>query len=122
MITDQQVRKLMKLVKNEETLSLAAAKAGMCEQTARKYLKSGKLPSESAAPHVWRTRRDPFEAFSLLMFSSSFTLAAARFTAAPPRIIRMGIIAPCVHPELAFYSRKPSWNSSPFLFSTSHIP
>lgn len=61
MISDQQVRKLMKLVKNEETLSLAAAKAGMCEQTARKYRKSGKLPSESAAPHVWRTRRDPFE-------------------------------------------------------------
>lgn len=61
MITDQQVRKLMKLVKNEETLSLAAAKAGMGEQTARKYLRSGKLPSESAAPHTWRTRRDPFE-------------------------------------------------------------
>lgn len=61
MVTDQQVRKLMKLVKNEKTLSLAAAKAGLGEQTARKYLRSGKLPSESAAPHVWRTRSDPFE-------------------------------------------------------------
>jgi Mu transposase-like protein len=62
MVTDQQVRKLMKLVKNERTLSLAAAKAGMCEQTARKYLRSGKLPSEAAAPHTWRTRTDPFDA------------------------------------------------------------
>ena len=62
MITDQQVRKLMKHVKNEKTLSLAAAKTGMCEQTARKYLRSGKLPSEAAVPHTWRTRTDPFDA------------------------------------------------------------
>ena len=62
MVTDQQVRKLMKHVKNGDTLSLAAAKAGMGEQTARKYLRSGKLPSESAAPHTWRTREDPFGA------------------------------------------------------------
>ncbi len=63
MVTDQQVRKLMKHVKDGDTLSLAAAKAGMCEQTGRKYLRSGKLPSESAAPHTWRTRTDPFEEF-----------------------------------------------------------
>jgi hypothetical protein len=60
MVTDQQVRKLMKLEKTEETLSLAAAKAGMCEKTARKYRRSGKLPSEMAKPHTWRTRADPF--------------------------------------------------------------
>lgn len=60
MVTDRQVRKLMKFVKTEVNLSLAAAKAGMCEQTARKYLRSGKLPSESKAPHTWRTRQDPF--------------------------------------------------------------
>ena len=60
MVTDQQARKLMKLVKTETTLSVAAGKAGMCEQTARKYLRSGKLPSESAKPHDWRTRADPF--------------------------------------------------------------
>ncbi len=62
MVTDQQVRKLMKHVKNGDTLSLAAAKAGMSEQTARKYLRSGKLPSEAAVPHTWRTRNDPFDA------------------------------------------------------------
>jgi hypothetical protein len=60
MVTDQQVRKLMKLVKTEQTLSLAAAKAGMSEKTAHKYRQSGKLPSEMAKPHTWRTRPDPF--------------------------------------------------------------
>ena len=60
MVTDQQVRNLMKLVKTEQSLSLAAAKAGMSEKTARKYRQSGKLPSEMAKPHTWRTRPDPF--------------------------------------------------------------
>ncbi len=60
MTTDQQVRKLMKLVKTEKSLSLAAAKAGMSEKTARRYRRSGKLPSEVAPAHTWRTRADPF--------------------------------------------------------------
>lgn len=51
----------MKLVKTEKSLSCAAAKAGMGEKTARKYLGSGKLPSEVKAPHTWRTREDPFD-------------------------------------------------------------
>ena len=62
MVTDQQVRKLMKFVKTENKLSLAAAKAGMCEQTARRYVGLGKLPSEAKPEHTWRTRKDPFEA------------------------------------------------------------
>ncbi len=62
MVTDEQVRRLMKLSKTEETESLAAAKAGMCEKTARKYRRSGKLPAEMKAPHTWRTRADPFAA------------------------------------------------------------
>ena len=60
MVTNQQVRRLMSLSKTEETLSLAAAKAGMCEKTARKYRRSGKLPSDMKTPHSWRTRTDPF--------------------------------------------------------------
>ena len=60
MVTDQQVRKLMMLLKTEKTLSLAAAKAGMCEKTARKYQRSGKLPSELNKARDWRTREDPF--------------------------------------------------------------
>ena len=40
------MRRLVKLKKNEKTLTMAAAKAGMSRKTARKYLKSGKLPSQ----------------------------------------------------------------------------
>ena len=41
MITDRQLRTLMKLNQQEQTLAQAAAKAEMCENTARKYLRSG---------------------------------------------------------------------------------
>jgi len=61
MTSDQQVRRLMKLIGKEPTLAQAAAKAGMDEKTARKYRDSGKLPSESRRPHDWRTRPDPFD-------------------------------------------------------------
>ena len=60
MVTNQQVRILMKAIKTEKTLELAAAKAGMDQKTARRYVRSGKLPSEMKTPHVWRTRPDPF--------------------------------------------------------------
>jgi hypothetical protein len=63
MTSDQQVRRLMKLIQTEETLARAALKAGMDEKTARKYRDSGKLPSESRPSHSWRTRIDPFEEF-----------------------------------------------------------
>lgn len=62
MVSDEQVRKLMKLVNTERNLSLAAAKAGMSDKTARKYLRSGQLPSEQKQPRTWRTRQDAFEA------------------------------------------------------------
>jgi hypothetical protein len=39
----------------------AALKADMDRKTARKYVTTGKLPSEMAAPRDWRTRPDPFE-------------------------------------------------------------
>jgi len=61
MVTDQQVRRLMKLKKTEKTLASAAAKAGMDEKTARKWLRSGKLPSQRKVERHWRTRVDPFE-------------------------------------------------------------
>lgn len=60
MIHDRQVRRLQMLKKMEKTLGAAAAAAGMDEKTARKYLKVGKLPSQLRAPHLWRTRKDPF--------------------------------------------------------------
>ena len=51
----------MKLRKKEKTLTMAAAKAGMSRNPARKYLKSGKLPSESRSERTWRTRPNPYE-------------------------------------------------------------
>jgi hypothetical protein len=60
MITDQQVRRLRKLMHTEKTKAAAADKAGMDEKTARKYMRTGKLPSEVVKEHTWRTREDPF--------------------------------------------------------------
>lgn len=61
MVTDKQVRRMMKLINEERTLAVAAAKAGMDEKTARKWRDLGKLPSEINPEHDWRTRKDPFE-------------------------------------------------------------
>jgi len=61
MVTDQQVRRLFKLVQTEMNFGIAAAKSGMDEKTARKYRKLGKLPSEMKKDHGWRTREDPFK-------------------------------------------------------------
>lgn len=60
MVTDEQVRILMKNRQNH-TLSQAAAKAGMDEKTARKYIQANQLPSQMSKEHTWRTRPDPFE-------------------------------------------------------------
>ena len=59
MVNDEQVRRLTKLRK-KETLAVAAAKAGMDEKTARKWLRSGRLPSQCIMERHWRTRGDPF--------------------------------------------------------------
>lgn len=40
---------------------LAAARAGVCERTARKYEQAGKLPSQMKKPRAHRTRENPFE-------------------------------------------------------------
>ncbi len=61
MVTDQQVRRLFKLVQREKNFGIAAMKAGMDEKTARKYRRLGKLPSELQTAHTWRSRKDPFE-------------------------------------------------------------
>lgn len=55
----------MKLSKTEESLATAAAKAGMDEKTARKWLRIGRPPSEVKKPRSYRTRPDAFaEAWS----------------------------------------------------------
>lgn len=60
MVTDRQVRLLMELDGKGERPETSAAKAGMDAKTARKYRRLGKLPSQVGAPHLWRTREDPF--------------------------------------------------------------
>jgi hypothetical protein len=60
MVTDSQIRRLKKLSNTESTAEIAAAKAGMDPKTARKYLRSGRLPSELRRDRNWRTREDPF--------------------------------------------------------------
>ena len=60
MVTDQQVRILMRSIGKGRNYSLSACKAGMDEKTGRKYRKLGKLPSEVKVDHTWRTREDPF--------------------------------------------------------------
>ncbi|MCP4200725.1 MAG: IS21 family transposase [bacterium] len=50
----------MKLRQSGQPLSVSAAKAGMDEKTARKYLRHGKLPSQCLPERTWRTREDPF--------------------------------------------------------------
>ena len=53
MVQDAQVLLLRRLVlKKGEPIATAAAKAGMCETTARKYVRLGKLPSETKKPHT----------------------------------------------------------------------
>jgi hypothetical protein len=60
MVTDQQVRKLMKVIAAGEPLTHAALKTGMDPKTARKYRDRGQLPGACRASHPWRTRLDPF--------------------------------------------------------------
>lgn len=60
MVTDRQVRRLMSLIQTEQSLQVAADKAGMDRETARKYREIGKLPSEVRPDHDWRTRADAF--------------------------------------------------------------
>lgn len=63
MVTDQQVRRLLKLMQTETTQAVAAAKSGMDEKTARKYSKAGWLPGELKKERTWQTRSDPFVGF-----------------------------------------------------------
>ena len=60
MVTDAQVRRLMKRIHSGDPLSVAAAKADMDEKTARKYRRAAKLPSQVKVAHTWRNRPDAF--------------------------------------------------------------
>lgn len=51
------MREIVKTGKIEES----GLRCGMSRNTAAKYLRLGKLPSELKRPRTWRTRQDPFE-------------------------------------------------------------
>ncbi|HUU70186.1 MAG TPA: IS21 family transposase, partial [Planctomycetota bacterium] len=61
MVTDQQVRRLMMLLQQGLTQQAAADRTAMAVNTARKYRRSGRLPSQCRPEHTWRTRDDPFD-------------------------------------------------------------
>jgi hypothetical protein len=58
-VTDAQVKEVRLNLNKGASLLMAAMKAGMDRQTARKYRDLGQLPSEAQTPHTWRTRPDP---------------------------------------------------------------
>ncbi|MDX9775792.1 MAG: IS21 family transposase [Petrimonas sp.] len=59
-VTDKQVLLLMKNHEKTGSIETAAAKAGMCRQTASKYLQGAKMPSKAKTQkRLWRTREDP---------------------------------------------------------------
>jgi len=51
----------MEEMSRHRQVGLAAMRSGMHRNTAAKYVREGKLPSEIAAPRTWRTRADPFD-------------------------------------------------------------
>ena len=59
-VTDKQVRKLREEMAKHGVLEIAAMKADMHRNTARKYLNTSKFPSDLKLPREWRTRTDPF--------------------------------------------------------------
>ena len=56
MITNQQVQLLRFSMTKYSNQKIAAAKSGMSERSARKYLKTTALPSELKKERHWRTR------------------------------------------------------------------
>jgi transposase len=61
MTTDAQVRRLMEEMSRHGRVGLSAMRSGVQRNTATKYVKAGKLPSDIAAPRTWRTRSDAFD-------------------------------------------------------------
>ncbi len=60
MVKDKQVRRLFAMKNKCKTLYQLADKAGISTKTARKYLKTGVLPSQCQAIHDWPTHPDAF--------------------------------------------------------------
>jgi len=63
MITDTQLKKFKKYLRQGKSLKAASAMSGINEKTGRKYRNISKLPSDLRVEccRYWRTRDDPFE-------------------------------------------------------------
>ena len=65
MVTDGQVRRLLRELDRGSTLATAARRTGMSDKTARHYRDHPALPStrkQRSLPRAYRTRPDPFAA------------------------------------------------------------
>ena len=60
MVSDKQVRRLRQEMSKGKSQRRSTLSADINRKTARRYLRSGKLPSEMKPEHTWRTRPDPF--------------------------------------------------------------
>lgn len=65
----------MREIEEHGQVGMAALRSGMHRNTARRYVVSGEVPSESVAPRRWRTREDPF--------AEDWAEVAERLAAAP---------------------------------------
>jgi len=60
MVSDKQIRRLQRMLKQGKTLQQSSDAVGIDIKTARKYSKDKRLPSELKKPHIWQTREDIF--------------------------------------------------------------
>ena len=60
-VKDAQVRTRMEVYSKHGKVGLASIKADMDRKTGRKYIRTGKLPSQQVRERDYRTRQDPFE-------------------------------------------------------------
>lgn len=84
MVTDQQVRKYIRLKDTEKTLAIAAAKAGMSEKAARKYRRLGKRPSQVVKERTWPTRKDVTSAAPFISRVPRFVIHKVETSACTP--------------------------------------
>jgi len=58
---DRKIRKLMNEYQKSGKLIIAALRSDVDAKTARKYIRSRKMPSEMSKNCYWKTRKNPFE-------------------------------------------------------------
>src|SRR5229473_2109128 len=80
MITDCQVRRLIRLSQMEQDQEIAAVKAGMDAKTARKYLRVARLPSELRLDRQWRATEGPAQEVFFSQKHEPGRLCASDFT------------------------------------------